>query len=204
MRAEPTVHVLDDDAPVREALRRVIASLRVRVETHASAEEFLKSFDPARPGCLVLDVRLGGTNGLDLQERLVASGASIPVIIITAYGTVQTAVRAMRAGAVDVLEKPFDPRELRDRVRQAVERDRSARRQRAESETLSAGVELLTPREREVLGLSLVGKTAKEIAEALNLSARTVEVHRARILGKTGASSVAELAKRLTPARSES
>jgi RNA polymerase sigma factor (sigma-70 family) len=203
MRAEPTVHVVDDDAAVREALRRVIASLRVRVETHASAEQFLGAFDPARPGCLVLDVRLGGTNGLDLQEQLAASGAPIPVIIITAYGTVQTAVRAMRAGAVDVLEKPFDPRELRERVRQAVERDRSTRRQRAEKETLSAGVDLLTPREQEVLGLSLVGKTAKEIGEALNLSARTVEVHRARILTKTGASSVSELAKRLSPERSE-
>lgn len=204
MRAEPTVHVVDDDAAVREALRRVIASLRVRVETHASADQFLSAFDPARPGCLVLDVRLGGTNGLDLQEALAASGAPIPVIIITAYGTVQTAVRAMRAGAVDVLEKPFDPRELRERVRQAVERDRAARRLRADSETLSAGVELLTPREQEVLGLSLVGKTAKEIGEALDLSARTVEVHRARILTKTGAGSISELAKRLSPNRPES
>jgi len=204
MRPEPTVHVVDDDAAVREALRRVIASLRVRVEAHASAEQFLSAFDPKRPGCLVLDVRLGGASGLDLQEMLAADGVSIPVIIITAYGTVQTAVRAMRAGAVDVLEKPFDPRQLRERVRQAVERDRSARRLRAESETLSAGVELLTPREQEVLGLSLVGKTAKEIGEALNLSARTVEVHRARILSKTGAGSVSELAKRLAPSRSDS
>jgi RNA polymerase sigma factor (sigma-70 family) len=203
MRAEPTVHVVDDDAAVREALRRVIASLRVRVETHASADDFLTAFDPARPGCLVLDVRLAGTNGLDLQEALAASGASVPVIIITAYGTVQTAVRAMRAGAVDVLEKPFDPRELRERVRQAMDRDRAARRQRAQSDTLSAGVEQLTPREQEVLGLSLVGKTAKEIGEALNLSARTVEVHRARILTKTGASSVSDLAKRLSSNRQE-
>jgi FixJ family two-component response regulator len=202
MGAEPIVYIVDDDAAVREALSRVIATMRVRVETHATANAFLDAVDLERPGCIVLDVRLGGTSGLDLQEALVARGVAMPVVIITAYGTVNTAVRAMRAGALDVLEKPFDPRLLLDRVRQALERDRASRVSIAARDALSTGIERLTPREREVLGLSLAGKTAREIAAVLDMSVRTVEIHRAHILEKTGAASTSDLAKRLVPSRS--
>jgi two-component system response regulator FixJ len=194
-----TVYVVDDDASVRAALARLVASLGVRVETCASAAAFLDVLDSGRPGCVVLDVRLGPTDGLDLQDALVARGAAMPVIVITAYGTTATAVRAMRAGALDVLEKPFNPRHLIERIREALERGRLERAQNAIRAMVSEGADVLSEREQEVLGLSLVGKTAKEIAAALNVSARTVEVHRAHILGKTGARSIADLVRQLLP-----
>jgi FixJ family two-component response regulator len=204
MSSDPTVYIVDDDSSVREALGRLVKSLRVSVETYASAEEFLAAIDPSRPGCVVLDVRLGATNGLDLQETLVSRGASLPVIVITAYGTVATAVRAMRSGAIDVLEKPFKPREFLDRVQQALELDRKSRQARAERAAVRvAGFNLLTKREQEVLGLSVAGRTAKQIATALNLSVRTVEGHRANILAKLGGRSVSELITRLIQAGEE-
>jgi FixJ family two-component response regulator len=204
MTSDPTVYIVDDDSSVREALGRLVKSLRVSVETYASAEEFLGAIDPSRPGCVVLDVRLGATNGLDLQETLVSRRASLPVIVITAYGTVATAVRAMRSGAIDVLEKPFKPREFLDRVQQALEMDRKSRQARAERAAVRvAGFDLLTKREQEVLGLSVAGRTAKQIATSLNLSVRTVEGHRANILGKLGGRSVSELITRLIQAGEE-
>jgi FixJ family two-component response regulator len=197
MLFEETVYVVDDDASVREALARLIGSLGVRVQGCASAAEFLDVVDVARPGCVVLDVRLGPTDGLDLQETLPARGVAMPVIVVTAYGTAATAVRAMRAGALDVLEKPFDPRHLLQRVREALERGRLSRAQHAIRAMVSEAGDVLSEREQEVLGLSLVGRTAKEIAALLHLSARTVEAHRARILDKTGARSMADLVRQL-------
>ena len=194
MSAEVTVYVVDDSAAVREGLHALLTSVGFRVEACASAEAFLEVHDATKPGVLILDIRLGGSNGLDLQEALAVQNANLPVIIITAYGTVPAAVRAMRAGAVDVLQKPFAPKELVKRVQQAIsiaERHRAADARRA---ALKEGVERLTPREQEVLGLSFAGKTARQIAETLNLSVRTVETHRAHILAKMGGRSPGDLA----------
>ncbi len=199
MLSEATVYVVDDDEPVRAARSRLIAAQGIRVQSFASAEAFLTAFHPQGPACLILDVRLGSSNGLDLQDALVTRGAAIPIVVITAYGTVPATVRAMRAGALDVLEKPFNPRQLLERVRQALERDHAARSQHAVRVEASKQIERLTPREQEVLGLSVAGKTAKEIGATLRLSARTVEVHRAHILEKTGAPSMADLVKRFVP-----
>jgi RNA polymerase sigma factor (sigma-70 family) len=194
MSAEVTVYVVDDSAAVREGLHALLTSVGFRVEACASAEAFLEVHDATKPGVLILDIRLGGSNGLDLQEALAVQNVNLPVIIITAYGTVPAAVRAMRAGAVDVLQKPFAPKELVKRVQQAIsiaERHRAADARRA---ALKEGVERLTPREQEVLGLSFAGKTARQIAETLNLSVRTVETHRAHILAKMGGRSPGDLA----------
>jgi RNA polymerase sigma factor (sigma-70 family) len=194
MSAEVTVYVVDDSAAVREGLHALLTSVGFQVEACPSAEAFLKVHDAAKPGVLILDIRLGGSNGLDLQEALAAQNVNLPVIIITAYGTVPAAVRAMRAGAVDVLQKPFAPKDLVKRVQQAIsmaERHRAADARRA---ALKQGVERLTPREQEVLGLSFAGKTARQIAETLNLSVRTVETHRANILAKMGGRSPGDLA----------
>jgi FixJ family two-component response regulator len=195
MSSDVTIYVVDDSAAVREGIHALLTSVGFRVETCPHAEAFHAVFDPDKAGVLILDIRLGGSNGLDLQEALLAENVDVPVIIITAYGTVPTAVRAMRAGAIDVLQKPFAPRELVKRVRQAVEtraRHRAAAEARA---ALDAGVDRLTPREQEVLGLSVAGKTARQIADILGMSVRTVEGHRAHILGKMGGRPVGQLAE---------
>jgi RNA polymerase sigma factor (sigma-70 family) len=197
MSPEVTVYVVDDSAAVREGLYALLTSVGFRVEACPSAEAFLEVHDAGRPGVLILDIRLGGSNGLDLQEALAAQNAKLPVIVITAYGTVPAAVRAMRAGALDVLQKPFAPKELVKRVQQAVsiaERHRAADARRA---ALKEGMERLTPREQEVLGLSFAGKTARQISETLNLSVRTVEAHRAHILAKMGGRSPGDLVRLL-------
>ena len=194
MTREATVFVVDDDPAVREALTWLLGDVgRLPVEAFASAPDFLAGYDPARPGCLVLDVRLGGASGLDLLERLARGGEPPPAIFVTAYGDVATAVRALQGGAVDFLEKPIDNRRLLGCVRRALDRDAARRQQRQRGAEVRARLGRLTPRERQVLELLLEGQPTKAIAARLAIRRKTAEVHRARVLQKMRAGSAAEL-----------
>lgn len=195
MSTEPTVFVVDDEAAMRDSLRWLLQSVGLSVETYATGEEFLKGYDPQRPGCLVLDVRMPGMSGLSLQEALLARNIHLPVIIITGYAEVPTAVRALKTGAIDFIEKPFSDDVLLERVRQAIEQDRHVREEQAKCAEVEARFAQLTPRERQVMALVINGKANKIIAAELGLSPKTVEVHRANVMSKMGADSVADLVR---------
>ncbi len=192
-QSEPTVFVVDDDPAVLRGLRLLMKSVKLNVETYLSAQEFLDDYDPAQPGCLLLDLRMPGISGLELQEILRTRNIPIPIIIITGYGEVPAAVQAMRKGAVDFLEKPFNDQVLLDHVQKAIAEDAQIRQQRAEQEAVLARLALLTPREREVMDLVIAGKSNKVIASQLGISPKTVEFHRSQIMKKMKADSVAGL-----------
>lgn len=195
MKTDATVFVVDDDQAVRESLSRLMESVGHKVATYAGAQEFLDSYDPSRPGCVVLDIRMPGMSGLDLQEKLARDGVRIPVIIISGHGDVEKAVRAMKAGAVDFLRKPYKAKVLLERIRQALELDAKIRRQEAERAKAAALIAHLTPREREVMGLLATGAPTKQIAYRLGLSRKTVDVHRAHIMMKLQIDSVVDIAR---------
>lgn len=195
MSKKGTVFVVDDDPAVRRSLRGLVKSVSDVVTTFRTAEEFLDAYDPSEPGCLVLDIRLPGMSGVDLQEELVSRGGTLPVIIITGFAEVQTAVRSMKAGAFEVIEKPFDPQQLIERVQHALEVSCETLEQAKRHAELVARVNRLTPRERQVMELVIAGKPNKIIAADLGLSPKTVEVYRARVMAKTGADSLAELVR---------
>ena len=199
---EPTVFIVDDDEAMRDALDTLIRSVGMRTSLHASADEFLAAYDPEQPGCLVLDVRMPGMSGLDLQDALAEQGIKLPVIIITGHGDIPMAVQAMRAGAVDFLEKPFREQELLHRIHQAVEQDARAQQDRAAKAEITARLASLTPREGQVLDLVVAGKPNKAIAGELGLSHKTVEFHRAKIMDKMRADNVAELVRMVLAAES--
>lgn len=199
--SEPTVFIVDDDDAVRGALSLLVRSVGLATETYASATEFLGRFDPERPGCLVLDIRMPGMSGIELQERLCAQGATTPVLFITGHGDIPMAVRAMQAGAVDFIEKPFNEQELLDRIQRALRLDAETRRERAGKDALRMRLDGLTVREREVMDRIVAGQANKVIALDLGLSERTVEVHRAKVMEKTGARSLAELVAMVIGAR---
>lgn len=190
----PTVHVVDDDAAVREALALLLDTAGMHAIAHASAREFLASANLAGPGCAVVDVRMPGMSGLELQEELNRRGAGLPVVLITGHGEIRMAVAALKAGAVDFLEKPFDEDLLLAAVREAVGR---AGRQTSGSaaDTLRARRDQLTPREREVMELVVAGHPNKVVGTRLGISARTVEIHRARVMEKMGARTLSELVR---------
>ena len=200
---DPTVFVVDDDQDMRELLRHLVGSVGLTVETSARAQQFLDTYDAGRPGCLVLDVRMPGMSGLDLQEELAARKISLPIIMITGYGDVPTAVCALRAGAVDFVEKPFSRQLLLDRIRHAMEVDRKARRAQAQRAEVAARLARLTPREREVMELVIAGNANKVIAIDLGLCEKTVEVHRARVMRKMEVDCLAELVRLNLPMRDE-
>jgi FixJ family two-component response regulator len=193
MHDEPTVFVVDDDKGMRESLGWLIESAGLNVESYPSAKDFLDAYDPDRPGCLVLDVRMSDLSGLELQKKLAAKEVTLPIIFITAHGSVAAAVRAMRAGAIDYILKPFDHEALLERIEQCVERDREVRREHAWRAEVVTRFTLLTAREREVMERVVAGKPNKVIAAELNLSHKTVEAHRARVMEKMHAGSVADL-----------
>jgi FixJ family two-component response regulator len=192
---EGMVFVVDDDASLRESLQDLIGSVGLRVEAFASAQEFLRSQRPNVPGCLVLDVRLQGLSGLELQKRLAEADIEIPIIFITGYGDIPMTVQAMKAGAVGFLTKPFRDQDLLDAIQQALELDRIAREQRAKLEELHGRYRSLTPREREVIVLVVAGLLNKQIAGELGTSEAAVKVHRQHVMEKMGASSLADLVR---------
>lgn len=190
---EGTVFVVDDEEPMRNALRRVMSASGLTVETFANAQQFLEATRCERPGCILLDLQMPGMNGLELQRELRARGIALPVIFLTGMGTVTHAVTAMRDGAADFMEKPFSNQALIDRVMTALGTDREALERDAQRQTVVSKVSTLTPREREVLLLLIRGQSNKHVARKLNLSPRTVEGYRARVMEKLKARSVAEL-----------
>lgn len=201
MQSEPTVFVVDDDEAVRDALRSLLDSVHLPVATFASAQEFLDSYDPARGGCLVVDLRMPGMSGLELQERLVARGYTLPVIIITGHAEVATAVRAMKAGAVDFFEKPFSQQQLLDRIQHALARDASQRAEQSQRADVAHRLDRLTPREQAVLQRVVEGKANKVIAGELGISIKTVEAFRSKLMEKMEARSLAELVRLVLTAR---
>lgn len=193
--SEPTVFIVDDDKAVARSLRWLIESIRLKVETFGSAQDFLDGFVPGRSGCLVLDVRMPGMSGLDLQERLAAQQIRLPIIFITGHGDVKMAVRAVQAGAFDFVEKPFNDQDLLDRIQRAIAHDADQRDREERLLQIRALFATLTPREREVLDRVVEGLSNKAVANALGLSAKTVEAHRARVMEKLRARSLSDLVK---------
>jgi FixJ family two-component response regulator len=189
------VFVVDDDSSVREAIESLIQSVGLRVETFETAQEFLRSKRPDVPGCVVLDVRLPGLSGLDLQRELAAHGIKLPVIFITGHGDIPMSVRAMKAGALEFLTKPFRDQDLLDAIQQALERDRTARQHQMETTELRERFDSLTSREREVMGLVVSGLLNKQIAGELGTSEVTIKIHRSQVMKKMGAGSLAELVR---------
>jgi FixJ family two-component response regulator len=191
----PMVFVVDDEPLVCAALKRLIRSMGLDVQTFASAREFLRADRPDTPGCLVLDVRLPEISGLDLQQKLTEAKVDIPIIFITGHGDIPMSVRAMKAGAVEFLTKPFKDQELLDGLQQAIARDRSARQQRAELSGLQARYDLLTPREQQVFPLVTSGLLNKQVAADLGTSEKTIKIHRSQVMQKMEASSLADLVR---------
>jgi FixJ family two-component response regulator len=189
------VFVIDDDDAVRSAVRLLLKSVGLPVAAFSSAQDFLPQYQPDQPGCLVVDVRMPGMSGLELQQQLSLRGATIPVIFITGHGDIPMAVEAIQHGAFDFLPKPFRDQDLIDRVQRALEKDASGRRELALGEAIRDRMESLTPREREVLDLLVTGKPNKVMAADLGVSQRTIEIHRARVMEKMQADSVAQLVR---------
>jgi two-component system response regulator TtrR len=193
MREKAKIFLVDDDAAVRDSLRWVIESNGWKVEAHPSAEAFLGSYTPDQLGCLIVDVRMPGMSGPELQKLLNERQCSLPIIFISAHGTVPTAVQAMQAGAVDFLMKPFDNNMLLERIEKCVLRAHQNIDKRIQADTTRELLGKLTAREREALNLVVTGKSNKQIAAKLNISIKTVEAHRAKIMNKLQVKSLAEL-----------
>jgi FixJ family two-component response regulator len=193
--ADAIVFVVDDDSSIRAAIKSLVSLVGLRVETFGSAQEFLRNERPDLPGCVVLDVELPGLTGLDLQRELAAHGIKLPIIFITGYGDIPMSVRAMKAGAMEFLTKPFRDQDLLDAIQQALERDRAARQHSREIAKLRERFEGLTSREREVMSLVVAGWLNKQIGFELGISEITVKIHRGRVMNKMGAQSLADLVR---------
>lgn len=194
-QSDPLVFVIDDDDAVRDSISWLISSVDLKVRTYSSAAEFLDQCGPGQAGCLITDIRMPEISGLELQDELNRRGCDIPVIVITGHGDVQTAVRAMKAGAFDFIEKPFNDQVLLDLVNRAVASSVESLREQIEQADVKARIASLTPREKQVLDLISVGDSNKNIAHQLEISEKTVEAHRAKVMGKMKAKSLAALVK---------
>lgn len=193
--AHPTVFVIDDDPAVQQSVCWLVESAGRRVKAFDSAEAFLESYTPDKAGCVLTDVRMPGLGGLQLQETLQEKGYAIPVIIMTAYGDVSTAVRAMKGGAVDFLEKPYNDHALLDLIEEAIKKDEIIRQDQKEADAARARYGLLTPREQQIMQLVVQGRSNKEMAAQLEISTKTVEAHRSKVMSKMEAGSIAALTK---------
>ncbi len=193
MTQTPAVYIVDDDAEVRDAIKLLMNSVGLAAETHESAQDYLEHFDPEHPGCLVLDIRMKGMSGLDLQDRLSQEPVHPPIIIITGHGDVPMAVRAVKSGAVDFIEKPFNEQLLLDAVHRAIERDAECRGRATRLADIRMRLDRLTPREREILDMVVTGNRNKVIAIDLGISQSTVEAHRAKVMEKMEADSLSDL-----------
>jgi FixJ family two-component response regulator len=189
------VFVVDDDPSVRSSLKFLISTVGLQVETFESAETALQKLSPEAPSCLVLDVRLRGLSGLDLQGELAARNCQVPIVFITGHGDIPMTVRAMKAGAIEFLTKPFRDQDLLDAIHIALERDRARRKQEKEITELQQRFDLLTSREREVISLVAAGKLNKQIADQLGTAENTIKVHRSRAMEKLGAGSLADMVR---------
>jgi len=190
---DPIVFIVDDDGSVRKALSRLINSVGLNVETFASAHDFLKRELYNGPACLVLDIRMPGLSGLGLQEELAAVGLTIPIIFITGHGSIPMSVQAMKAGAVDFIEKPFEDQTLLEAINQSLRKDKKAKLEQAELREIQQRLDSLTPREREVFAYVVSGRLNKQIAFELGTTERTIKAHRARVMEKMQANSLADL-----------
>jgi FixJ family two-component response regulator len=195
MTKSPIVMVVDDDSGVRNAMRALLKSVGLTAMLYASAQEFLAAYDPNQPGCLLLDIRMPGMSGMELQQELNLRGAVIPVIFMSGHADIPMAVEAMQHGAFDFLQKPFRDQDLLDRIQRAIAKDAERRVALGERARIKTHLESLTDREREVLDLLTLGKQNKVIAQQLGVSPRTIEIHRARVMEKMDAQSVAELVR---------
>lgn len=201
MSSEPTVFIVDDDPAIRQAMEFLMRSVDMTCEIFRSADEFLAAWNEGRSGCLVLDIRMPGMGGLELQERLSQRGSRLPIIFITGHADVPMAVDAMQKGAFDFIQKPFRDQELLERIGAAIKAEREQRAEHARKSEVSERLESLTPREREVMDLVVTGKPNKIVAYELGVSQRTVEIHRARVMEKMGAGSLADLVRMSLEAR---
>ena len=195
MNKNPVVMVVDDDSGVRNAMRALLKSVGISATLYPSAQEFLAAFDPHQPGCLLLDIRMPGMSGMDLQQELNLRGAVVPVIFMSGHADIPMAVEAMQHGAFDFLQKPFRDQDLLDRIQRAIAKDTERRLALGERSRIKTHLESLTDREREVLELLTKGKQNKQIAQELGVSPRTIEIHRARVMEKMNAHSIAELVR---------
>lgn len=193
----PTIYIIDDDDGMRRALSLLVSTVGYQTQTFASADEFLQRFDPDRHGCLILDIRMPGMSGLELQQHLNQTGSMLPLIFITGHGDVPMAVQAMKEGAFEFIQKPFRDQDLLDRINHALKQDAENRAAGARRADVARRLASLTPRERQVLDRVVDGAANKVIASDLNLSERTVEIHRAKVMEKMGARSVAHLVRLL-------
>lgn len=199
-----TVFVVDDDEGVCQSLRWLFESVSLRTETFTNAKSFLEAYEEERSGCLVLDIRMPGMSGLALQELLQQRGITLPVVIITGHGDIPMAVRAMKIGAIDFIQKPYNPQQLLETVQQAINTDLERRRQQANHEDLAARFEQLSPRERQVAELVCRGLPNRRISEELEVSPKTIEVHRARVMEKMRAATLADLVQMMLALRQAS
>jgi len=193
MQSAAIVNIVDDDEAVRDAIGMLMNSVKLSARTFDSARTFLAGFDPGKPGCIVLDVRMPDMSGLDLQRELVRREVSTPIIIITGHGDVPMAVRALKEGAMDFIEKPFHDQDLLDSISKAIAKSISLISEHAARARFRLQSNLLSARERQVMDMLVAGKCSKDIGNALNISSKTVDVHRGHILDKTGAKSIIEL-----------
>lgn len=201
---EPTVYIVEDDDAVRDSLQLLLESVGMPVATFPRADAFLEAYHPDMAGCIVLDIRMPGINGMELQRKLNTQHSTLPIIFVTGHGDVPMAVEAMQQGAVDFIQKPYREQELLDKIQQAMEMDAEHRQQLQEQHKIQERIDALTPREAEVMELMVEGKANKAIAFDLDISQRTVEIHRARVMDKMDAKSLAQLVRKVMAVRSGS